>query len=64
LKGLKGGWASWLKTLYAMKNLSRIDKLCETRVGHYRIAYKLEPCKIIVVHIGQRRSFYDELKYI
>ncbi len=41
-----------------------LDKLCKTRVGHYRIAYKLEPCKIIVVHIGQRRSFYDELNDI
>ena len=63
MKGLKGGWASWLKTLYAMKNLSRLLKSYVKPVQDI-IAYKLEPCKIIVVRIGQRRSFYDELKYI
>jgi len=40
----------------------RLEYLCRTRVGRYRIVYIVKPCTIIVVYIGKRESIYEELK--
>lgn len=38
-----------------------LKELCRTRVGPYRIAYQIKPCTIIIVDIGHREKFYDQL---
>jgi len=40
----------------------RLEGLCRTRVGSYRIIYMVKPCTIIVVYIGKRESIYEELR--
>ncbi|RLF07800.1 MAG: hypothetical protein DRJ69_06805 [Thermoprotei archaeon] len=39
----------------------KLSHLCRSRVGDYRIIYRLERCKIEIYDVGHRERIYERL---
>jgi mRNA-degrading endonuclease RelE of RelBE toxin-antitoxin system len=52
----------WLSKNPICEDKLKLADLCKTRVGSYRIIYRIGNCNIDVIAIGKRESIYDELR--